>query len=278
MALKGKKKASSRGSAGRRAPAGAPRHVATGPRDTPWYQTTRGRIIGGVIALALVGVLAVLALNARSNSAERTAAAEALDRYAGQVRALLQRVTPPAGEMAALPSEPSAKTLEAIEDGAPQWKKSLQEAGVQAGAMTPPEEVTEAHGLFIESMLLYGSTATTYELALDAGGEAQAGILAAAAEERGHAESVWAAGIGILDGELADLGADPSGLRLPSSPGAAAPQPEGGTGGDATGGAGGGGKDGGAGGAKDSGAGGGKGDPGGTKGDGGGDGGGGKNG
>ncbi|MDQ3957514.1 MAG: hypothetical protein M3273_04245, partial [Actinomycetota bacterium] len=56
MAIKGKKKSQSRGSQGLRRPAAAPRPVYTGRRHTPWYKTTEGRLIGGILAAALIGI------------------------------------------------------------------------------------------------------------------------------------------------------------------------------------------------------------------------------
>ena len=66
MAIKGKKKSQSRGSQGQRRPAAAPRPVYTGRRHTPWYKTTEGRLIGGMLIAVVVGVKIWLVADAQN--------------------------------------------------------------------------------------------------------------------------------------------------------------------------------------------------------------------
>lgn len=167
--------------------------------------------------------LIALVVNTRSDSAATAATADRVDRYTDELRALSQKVSPAATAMAALATDTSKATLAEIEDGAPAWRSSLVQGQAAATSTAPPPEISEAHGLFVESIQLYSSAAATFELVLEADAKQQSDILATAAETRGHAETVWAAGVAVVDGELADLGAGPSGLRPPSTPGVAAP-------------------------------------------------------
>ncbi|MBA3431631.1 MAG: hypothetical protein H0U16_09150, partial [Actinobacteria bacterium] len=100
MAIKGKKKPQNRGGRARRAPAAAPRPVVGGRGREPWYRTTRDRLIAGAVgAAALIALVAVIA-NARSNSSDLAQRREGIENYAGEVRGLLQRVSPSATDMA----------------------------------------------------------------------------------------------------------------------------------------------------------------------------------
>lgn len=228
MPIKGKKKAASRGSRSRRAPAIAPRQVVTGRRRVPWYRTLAGRMVAGITVLALLSLVVGLVVNARSSGNAQVERQEALERYAGEVRALLQRVSPPAGAVAALTAVPASKIAQSVQADSTGWVRSFQEAATEAGAITPPAEVAPAHGLFLDSILLYGSAAQTYELAPALEGQVESGILIRASEQRARAESVWTNAVGVVDRSLADAGAEPSGLTPPSAGGPAqVPPPEG---------------------------------------------------
>jgi hypothetical protein len=217
MAIKGKKKPQQRGGRARRTPAAAPRPVPGGRRRDPWYQTTRGRLIAGALAAAAcIGILAVVA-NARSNSAELATRREAIEDYAGEVRGVLQRVSPAATEMAGIVSRDDAEALETIREDAASWRTAFEESHVDMNQIVPAGGVDTAHGLFLESLLLYRSAARTYELAPDVGGESVTPLLERAADQRSRAEAVWGSAIGIVDAELAEVGGDPSGLRPPST-------------------------------------------------------------
>ncbi len=227
MPIKGKKKPASRGSRSRRMPAAAPRPVATGHRRAPWYRTLAGKVVAGITVVALLSLVIGLVVNARSSGNALVERQESLERYAGEMRALLQRVSPPAGAVAALTTVPASEIVKSVEAHASGWAKSFQEAATEAGAITPPPEVAPAHGLFVDSILLYGSAAQTYQLAPDLGGPVQSGILIRASEQRARAESVWANAAGVVDRSLADTGAEPSGLTSPSAGGPARiPPPE----------------------------------------------------
>lgn len=221
MPIKGKKKPANRGSRSRRTPAAAPRPVASGRRHTPWYRTLAGKVVAGITVVALLSLVIGLVVNARSSGNALVERQEALEGYAGEMRALLQRVVPPAGALAALTTMPASDVIKSVEADASGWARSLQEAATEAGAITPPAEVAPAHGLFVDSILLYGSAAQTYELAPELEGELQSQILMRASEQRARAESVWANAVGVVDRSLADAGAEPSGLAPPSAGGPA---------------------------------------------------------
>ncbi|MBA2273862.1 MAG: hypothetical protein H0W21_08185 [Actinobacteria bacterium] len=185
-------------------------------------------MVAAITVLAMLSLVIGLVVNARSSGNATVERREALERYAGEMRALLQRVAPPAGAVAALASVPAGKVVKSAEADATGWVKSFQEAATEAGAITPPVEVAPAHGLFLDSLLLYASSAQTYGLALDLQGRVQSGILIQASEQRARAESVWTNAVGVVDRSLADAGAEPSGLAPPSAGGPAQiPPPEG---------------------------------------------------
>ncbi|MDQ3752214.1 MAG: hypothetical protein M3333_04915, partial [Actinomycetota bacterium] len=221
MPIKGKKKPANRGSRSRRAPSSAPHVVSAGRRRTPWHKTLAGRAVAGITVLALLSLVIGLVVNARSNGNAAGERREALERYAGEIRALLQRVSPPAGEVAALATVPASQIVNSAEDDAQAWTKTFQESATEAGAITPPVEVAPAHGLFVDSILLYGSSARTYGLAAGLEAGVQNDVLIQASEQRARAESVWANAAAVVDRSLAGAGGEPSGLTAPSAGGPA---------------------------------------------------------
>lgn len=228
MPIKGKKKPARRGSRSRRTPAAAPRPVASRRRRDPWHRTLAGRVVAGITVLALLSLVIGLVVTSRSNGSAAAERQEVLERYAGEVRALLQRVSPSAGAVAALTTLPPSKIVKSAEADGPRWVKSFQEAAAEAGAITPPTDLAPAHGLFVDSILLYGAAAQTYQVTPELAGKAQSDIMIRASEQRARAESVWANAAGVVDRSLADAGGEPSGLRPPSAGGPAQiPPPEG---------------------------------------------------
>lgn len=221
MPIKGKKKPARRGSRSRRVPAAAPRPVATGRRRVPWYRTLAGRVVAGITVLALLGLVVGLVVNTRSSGNALADRQEALERYAGEIRALLQRVAPTARQVAALSDDPTTRIVKEVEDNGPGWAESFGQAATDAEAITPPAEIAPAHGLFVDAIRLYSGAAQTYALAPVLEGRVQSDILIRASEQRARAESVWINAVGVVDRQLADAQTGPSGLQPASNGGPA---------------------------------------------------------
>ena len=190
-------------------------------RRLPWYRTLGGKAVAGITVLALLSLLVGLVVNARTSGDLLADRQEAIQSYSGEIRALLQRVVPPAGELAALGSLPGNRILREVEDGGPAWVENFEAAITDAEAIAPPAEVAPAHGLFVDSIRLYSGAAQTYALAPELEGRVQSDIFIRASEQRARAESVWANAVAVLDGQLAEVEAEPSGLSAPSAGGPA---------------------------------------------------------
>lgn len=227
MPIKGKKKPARRGSRSRRVPAAAPRPTATGRRRDPWYRTLAGRVVAGITVLALLGLVVGLVVNSRSSGSAQAGRQDALESYTGQIRALLQKVAPPAGDLADLAGSSPSRIVKAVEENDGGWAESFEAAVTDAEAITPPAEVAPAHGLFVESIGLYAGAAQTYGLATELEGALQSDIFIRASDQRARAESVWTYAVGVVDAQLAEADAEPSGLGPPSAGGPArAPLPD----------------------------------------------------
>jgi hypothetical protein len=225
MALKGKKKSQSRGSQGRRRPASAPRAAYASRTRQPWYRTPAGR---GIAALVLViAIVAIVAfVQSRPNTAALTARKDSLDQYTGDVRGLLQSITPPATSENAVPNKLSAKDAKRLATSSKSWLSELAQAQQSIGAVSAPTPTTQsANVLFVESIELYKQAATIYGLAPSTSASVQVKLLASGANLRNQATALWQEGINILDQARTDAKMTPSQLRIPTAGAVAPPSP-----------------------------------------------------
>ena len=212
MALKGKKKKGRRGSQARRRPASAPRPTAVA-RRRPWYQTTRGRTWGSIAALAVIGLIAWAVTNQSSEASRLEERQEALDTYTGQVRTVLQTLTPPVGEMAGastIPPEELAATAKAWDKGFSGAQKALSQAN-------PPTDVQPVNALLLRSILMYVQAADTYELVPELEGDAREKLLSQAGVQVQNADAVFASAVAVLDQARLDADLSASNLESPST-------------------------------------------------------------
>lgn len=213
MAIKGKKKSQSRGSQGQRRPAAAPRPVYTGKKKTPWYKTTEGRLIGGLILAVVVGVSIWVIADAQNKSKERTQQREALESYASSVRSFATTIGPVAEEMSLVaPADPN---LEALADDSKKWTQDLTAAQAQIATLQPPDEAEVANNLFQQSLSSYTSAARTFESVSRAEGDLQNELLGQAIEEREQAAALFGLAVDALDERLIDVDGKLSNLQVP---------------------------------------------------------------
>lgn len=219
MALKGKKKSRNRGSQARRRPASAPRPTV-GPRRRPrWYRTTSGRIAGSLAALVVIGLIAWAVTNQRAEATKLEEKQEALDAYTGQVRVLLQALTPPVGEMTGantIPPDDLAATAKS-------WDKGFSAAQSSLSQANPPSALQPVNGLLLRSILMYVQAADTYELVPEVTGAARDQLLTQAGVQVQNADAVFAGAIAVLDEARAEADLSGSGLSSPSESAAPAP-------------------------------------------------------
>lgn len=215
MAIKGKKKSQSRGSQGQRRPAAAPRPVYTGRKHTPWYKTTEGRLIGGLLLAVVVGVAIWLVTDAQSKSRERTETRQALEDYVKTVRSFTNALGPVAEDMGLAPD--TGKDLGPLKEDAAKWSEDLSAAQAQIVSVPPPDEASVASKLFDQSMASFLSAARTFESAADAEGDLRTELLAQGHEEHLQATGLFDLAVEALDAELLEVGGDNSNLLLPQS-------------------------------------------------------------
>jgi hypothetical protein len=231
VVIKGKKKSQSRGSQGQRRPAAAPRPVYTGRKHTPWYKTTEGRLIGGMVIAVIVGVGIWLVADAQNKSKERTQVREALDAYVDSVRAFATTIGPVAEDMSLV--TPGGGDLEALAEDASKWSEDLAAAQAQIATLQPPDEATVANNLFIQSLQSYTAAARTFESVADAEGELQTELVTQGTVEVEQAIALFGLAVDSLDEELIDVDGELSNLTIPQAPAPDQP-PSGDTGGQDT--------------------------------------------
>ncbi|HEV2756171.1 MAG TPA: hypothetical protein VG318_10415 [Actinomycetota bacterium] len=229
MAIKGKKKSQQRGSQGQRRPAAAPRPVYTGRKHTPWYKTTEGRLIGGMIIAVIVGVSIWAIADAQNKSKERTQQREALEEYVASVRAFATTIGPVAEEMSLVAAgEPD---FEQLAKDAPTWSEDLAAAQAQVATLSPPDGADVANSLFLQSLESYAGAARTFESVGDAEGDLRTELLALANIEVEQAAALFGLGVDALDEELVEVDGELSNLSIPQGTTPAQP-PAGDTGGE----------------------------------------------
>lgn len=225
MAVKGKKKSQSRGSQGRRRPAPAPRATYAARPRQPWYRTPAGRVIAALVLL--VAVIAVFVfVRSRPDTAATTQRRNALDQYTGDVRALLQSITPAATAENAVPNKLLAGRAKKLKGESVSWQTQLARAQQSVGNVVAPTPTTQgANILFVESVQLYAQAATTFGLAADAPSSLQTRLLASGGDLRNQASALWQEGINILDQARTQAKMAASALRIPTAGAVAPPTP-----------------------------------------------------
>src|ERR671939_194544 len=140
MAIKGKKKSQSRGSQARRRPAAAPRALAPGRRRPPWYRTPQGRAALVALLLVVIAVVTGIVLKSRSDDAKLADRQDAMERYTGAIRGVLQTLTPPASEMLSTPSDAGDFAgLSKLPKKAKRWDEEINSAIDQLTGVQPPQ-------------------------------------------------------------------------------------------------------------------------------------------
>jgi hypothetical protein len=186
-----------------------------------------------LVVLVLAGsAIAALVANARSDDADLARRQRVLDRYTSDVRARLQTLRNPAGDMAGAPTEPDAPALDELTQEARRWSSSIAAVQVQFSQLPPAEGLETVNGLFGQAAQLYAGAAETYTLPSSADDPALVKkLLARAAAQRDQATALWQAAVGLLDGERRDAELGPSGLTPPAATPQAPPATNGGGGG-----------------------------------------------
>ena len=188
----------------------------------PWYKTTAGQSIAAIATLILLVVVLVVVNNSRDAAAEKEQTQEVLENYTDQVRALLQRITPPASEMSTAPTAPP----EDLKDKAEEWSTTFTAAQTEVSQFASPPEAGSSRDLFLEAMRLFAAAGETMAVAADLEGEQQTRLLTTAGGQVTSASGVWDAAVAVLDDARDEADLSASGIRPPTmAPGAAAPTP-----------------------------------------------------
>ena len=201
MAIKGKKKSQSRGSQGHRRPAQPPRPAVGSSQRVPWYKDTTWQVIGSVLFVLLLGIGWWAISTAQSNSKELEQRQENLQSYTDSLAALLQTFRGGSVEMA---TASSGTDYEALTAQSKRWTALFEVAQKQAAQIQPPGSMTEAHQLFVRTVILLRSAAQTYGLVPQLEGQDQEDLLVRAAEARDSANSIWLTGVALLDAQRTD--------------------------------------------------------------------------
>ncbi len=186
-------------------------------------------MIAGIVAAVLVGVIIWAVADAQKEAEELAGRQDALEGFTSELRAVLQTVSPPADEMAAVPPTSQEADLKTVATDAREWQQTFTAAQTDAAAIIPPDGAEVAHRLVSQSLSIYSQAAETYALVPTADKSLQDSLLRSAAAQRDHASALFGTAIEVLDDERieADMGVaqlEAPGIReIPTQP---APQTE----------------------------------------------------
>lgn len=214
MAVKGKKKARTRGSQARRRPASAPRPSYGGREKPRWYQTTAG-LVGAFLAVVTLGIFVWwFVADNRSEAEALQANQDQLETYTASLDGALQSISPVATDLATASTLDDAELAKQVKD----WKTKLGAAQTAVAQATPPRSLEPLTGLTSQAVLLYVQSVEQYELLPDLEGKARDAVAAKAAGSFSAASNIFASAIELLDRERQknDLGS--SRLTAPGSP------------------------------------------------------------
>jgi hypothetical protein len=184
-----------------------------------------GRILAALLVLLILAVTVAI-IRSGSDSGDLTQRRNALDQYTGDVRALLQAITPAATGENGVPNKLSPSDAKALKTQSASWLSQLADAQQTAGKVTAPTPVTQtASILFVESIQAYTQAATIYGLAPSTSSSVQVKMLASGASLRNQATALWQEGTNIVDQARTGANMVPSGLRIPTSGAVAPPTP-----------------------------------------------------
>lgn len=211
MALKGKKKASRRGSQARRRPAAPPRPTYGGREKRRWYQTTSGLVIAFVI-IAMVAIATIWwVADSRSDAKALETTQTELQNYTSSLRATTQSITPIVQDLAAA----GELDDEAIAKDSKKWKNELATAQTTLSQALPPEDLIPVNAMFLQAFLLYAQSAEQYALLPEVEGDARDRLAAQASTTQQAAGNVFANAIQLLDAAREDAELAASGLTPP---------------------------------------------------------------
>jgi hypothetical protein len=180
---------------------------------TAWYRTPIGIIISILLGLTLVGLVIWSVTSSRAETARLQDRQDELEQYTSQVRTLVQNLTPAASELGEAGQLPPDEFPEKVQE----WNRSFSDAQTTLSQTQPPEDLRSLNQLMLQSMLLYVSSAETYELVPTLEGRARQNIITQANVQWTSANNVFASAISLLDAELEDAELRPSGLQPPGS-------------------------------------------------------------
>jgi hypothetical protein len=223
MAIKGKKK--SKGSAGARRPAGAPRpQIPTTRRKQSFWRTRDGILILAIFVLVAIGVVVWLIGDARKDAAAEEDRRTALSQYSDSVKPVLGEIDDEVSDMTALTALPTEDEIADLAKTAQEWGQAFQNAQLLLSQQAPAENVQAISQLFGESVALYGNAAGFLASldGLDLSAEQQTALFQNFAGQRDLATAMLTSTIATLDQIRIELGMERSGLQ---APGGAAPPP-----------------------------------------------------
>lgn len=219
MAIKGKKKATSRPGGARRRPAPpAVRPIVSTARPVPWHRSMPGQLTMILVALGVIGLVMWRVSEARSETAALQARQDVLRDFTAAAGDVVEAVHEPVRAMlGAAFNTANPEAIAALREDTKDWIEPLEVAGARAQALSPPGDLAPAAQILQQSFLLYISAAKTYALVPGEGDrQRQEQLIQRSTEQRDQAGRLMAAALGILDEARAEAEMDPGGIQAPA--------------------------------------------------------------
>jgi hypothetical protein len=186
-------------------------------RKPPWYRTTQGLVVAGMVAIVAVIIVVWAIANARAEAAELEDRQDALRTYTDTFGSVIQRLNGPVSEMAGA----GELTDEELAKSTTSWRRAFTSAQTELSQVVPPSGAESSNRLLQNSIFLYGSAAEASSLVADVEGRTKDRLKAQAGTQSAAATGVLTEAIALLDEARRDAEMSASGLSPPGrvSPG-----------------------------------------------------------
>jgi hypothetical protein len=185
----------------------------------PWYKHRQIQLIGGLVALVVIGLAATQVVAWRHRVSERNADRRAVKTFDDKIQALQGDLIEPLNGIQAVPDQFQNGQIKAddYKAAAQKWLATFQRTATELRSLSPPAELTATRAHFVESAVIFVDAVRTFQLAAQTTEPAvRDEAILLAKRETNHAETIYTNALKELAKEKKRVGL-PAG-SLPDTP------------------------------------------------------------
>lgn len=133
----------------------------------PWYKHRQIQVIGGLIALVVLGLAVSQVIAWRHRVSERNAEKKTVKMFSDKIDALQGEIIEPLNGIQVLPDQFKSGQVKAddYKAAAQKWLATFQRMATELRSLNPPAELAAVRAHFVESAVLFIDTVRTFQLA-----------------------------------------------------------------------------------------------------------------